>query len=578
MTKHTIRKRTCVTLLGIVSVWICMGSGAVAYVELPYTLGRVILESTSISVLKIEKVDKERNLILFRKVQDLKGSLAGETIKHNIGRGGFHEREWKAIMDWAEPGKTAVFFNNGGASETCIANYWYQAYNGGEWWNMSHGEPYMLRSYAGSPEKLASIVQSVIAGQEVVVPCMLDGDKNALQLRTARIQRLKASLRIQDYNVARDFVGWGGDDFRAIEGMPAFTHVAGVASVGPDVRGVAIADADGDGKPEFCFYGMGRLAFLKMDGSSLSELSLPLSGGARSVDWADYNADGKPDLLVAALQGPVLLTNQGTAFKDDSDLLPKQAYYNATAATWLDFDGDRRPDILFSNGFLGLRLYRNTGTGFEDITTAAKLGPEGIGGRVRGGQFAVADVNGDGRADFVSTAGTGILAFSSAQGFVEARPGTISLQTASVRPVFADFNGDGRPDLFVPQEGQSRLYFSQAGSLVDATAQSGALAQVTGNAVSAAAVDFDLDGKVDLFVGYLRGTNRFFRNTGTGKFEDATESLGLSQQIFNTQGVAVSDINKDGALDVLLNNEGQESIVLLGRPRVKTIGPVSFNR
>ena len=85
---------------------------AEAYVELPYTLGRVILESTSISVLRVEKVDKEKNLILFRKVQDLKGTLAGETTKHNIGRGGFHEREWKAIMDWAEPGKTAVFFNN----------------------------------------------------------------------------------------------------------------------------------------------------------------------------------------------------------------------------------------------------------------------------------------------------------------------------------------------------------------------------------------------------------------------------------------------------------------------------------
>ncbi|MBC8114628.1 MAG: hypothetical protein H7062_09645, partial [Candidatus Saccharimonas sp.] len=41
---------------------------AEAYVELPYTLGRVILESTSISVLRIEKVDKEKNLILFRKV------------------------------------------------------------------------------------------------------------------------------------------------------------------------------------------------------------------------------------------------------------------------------------------------------------------------------------------------------------------------------------------------------------------------------------------------------------------------------------------------------------------------------
>ena len=51
----------------------------------------------------------------------------------------------------------------------------------------------------------------MLAGKEVVVPCMVDGDKNALQLRTAKIQRLKASLKIMDYDQKRDFAGWGGD-------------------------------------------------------------------------------------------------------------------------------------------------------------------------------------------------------------------------------------------------------------------------------------------------------------------------------------------------------------------------------
>ena len=73
-------------------------------------------------------------------------------------------------MDWAEPGKTAVFFHNGGASETCIGNWWYQAYGGGEWWNHSHGEPFLLRSFAGQPEKLAAHRRSMLAGQEVLPP------------------------------------------------------------------------------------------------------------------------------------------------------------------------------------------------------------------------------------------------------------------------------------------------------------------------------------------------------------------------------------------------------------------------
>lgn len=566
------RRAIWALVLGIV---FCSVRSALAYIEQAYTLGRVVQEATSISVLRVEKVDKEKNLILFRKVQDLKGTLPGEIAKHNIARAGFHEREWKTIMEWAEPGKTAVFFNNGGASETCIGNYWYQAYAGGEWWNMSHGEPYLLRSYAGSADKLIGIVQSMLANQEVVVPCLVDGDKMTLQLRTAKIQRLKASLKLQDYNPQRDFAGWGGDDFRSIAGMPGFTHVAGVTSVGPEAQGVAVADVDGNGKPDFCFYGQGRVTLLKMDGPALSELPLPHTGGARAADWADFNADGKPDLLLATSTGPKLLTNQGAAFKDDTAALPKEPYYNVTAAAWLDYDGDKRPDVLLANGFLGLRLYRNTGAGFEDTTLAAKLGPDGVGGQHKGDHLVVADWNGDSRSDFLYSAGTGLLAFSTAQGFVETKDPAIQFQAGKVRPVFADLDGDGQLDLFVPQSGTCKVFAYRAGRFADITAQCGAVAQPIGNAVSAAAVDFNKDGRVDLVVGCLKGSNRYFRNGGGGKFVDATDEVGLSQQIYNTRGLAVSDINTDGALDLLLNNEGQESTVLLGRLVPTAVGQVS---
>ena len=78
--------RTRLLGLGIVIGCLWMARPALAYVEIAYTLGRVVLESTSISVLRVEKVDKERNLILFRKVQDLKGALAGETADRKSTR------------------------------------------------------------------------------------------------------------------------------------------------------------------------------------------------------------------------------------------------------------------------------------------------------------------------------------------------------------------------------------------------------------------------------------------------------------------------------------------------------------
>jgi hypothetical protein len=185
--------------------------GARAYVEAPYSLGRVCQESTHIVFVEVVKVNKDKNLIIYKKLEDLKGKHPKDEIKHNIGQRGFHAREWQNVMAWAEAGKKAVFFHNGGASETCTGTYWYQCYPEGEWWGMSHAEPFMLRTYCGDAEKLAAAVKQMLAGKEVVVPSMVDGDKNNLHLRKAKLQRLKASLKLQDYNAKRDFVAWGGD-------------------------------------------------------------------------------------------------------------------------------------------------------------------------------------------------------------------------------------------------------------------------------------------------------------------------------------------------------------------------------
>src|SRR4051812_44745248 len=99
-------------------------STARAYVEAPMSIGAVVAQSTNVVLVRVEKVDKERNLIIYKKVADIKGKHPTDVIKHNIGKGGFHPREWQNIMQWAEVGKMAVFFHNGGASETCIQNYW----------------------------------------------------------------------------------------------------------------------------------------------------------------------------------------------------------------------------------------------------------------------------------------------------------------------------------------------------------------------------------------------------------------------------------------------------------------------
>ena len=60
----------------------------------------------------------------------------------------------------------------------------------------------------------------------------------------------------------------------------------------------------------------------------------------------------------------------------------------------------------------------------------------------------------------------------------------------------------------------------------------------------------DNDGRVDLVLGCLRSTNRYLRNTGE-RFEDASEKIGLNQRIYNTQAVALVDLNGDGVVNAI---------------------------
>src|SRR5437868_8890779 len=158
---------------------------------------------------------------------------------------------------------------------------------------------------------------------------MADGNRDDLHLRRARVQRLRASLKLGDYNPKRDFVGWGGEDFRRLGGMPGFTHLATLPRVDPDAQTAAGLDIDGDGKADLCLAGGGRVALLQNAGESLNEVALPAAAvGCRAAVWADYNGDGKPDLLLATAEGPKLFTNLGGSFRDDSHLLPHEPGYN----------------------------------------------------------------------------------------------------------------------------------------------------------------------------------------------------------------------------------------------------------
>ncbi|HEX3148845.1 MAG TPA: VCBS repeat-containing protein [Gemmataceae bacterium] len=547
------------------AVLLAAASPTWAYIEAPMTLADVINQSTQITILRVTRVDKSKSLIVYEKVEDIKGKFTTASARH-VCTGQLREGETKTVLDWAEPGKTAIFFAKDGACETCIDNYWYQIYKqGDDLYGMSHGEPFLLRSYAGKADRLPPIVRGIMEGREVICPVMED-NKDLLHKRAARIMRTKASMKLMNFDHKRDFLGWGGEDIRRIPGGTGFSHIGPLSRIDAEARHVSAVDFDGDGKLDVCVVSTSAVRLFQNQGESYSEVTLPgFKGGARSAAWGDFNGDGKPDLLLATGDGVKLFTNLGGGlFRDDSARLPRDAA-GATAAVWIDADSDGKPDVLVATAFNGLRLFRNNAGKFDDVSTAWGLGPNGIGGDARGEALAVADVNGDRKPDFLYGAGTGMLFVNTGQRFELKSDSGIAFDPTRCGPTFVDFNGDGRVDLFVPQNGKAKLFKNDGmGRFTDVTDKCGDLGKPIFGATSAAWGDFNNDGHLDVVIGCLRGPNRYFQNNGDGTFTDRSAEFGLTARVFNSQAVALADLNGDGKLDLLMANEGQDSAILFG--------------
>ena len=369
----------------------------------------------------------------------------------------------------------------------------------------------------------------------------------------------------------------------ALAQTPTFAPAA-TFSTGGFPTGIAVADVNGDGKPDLLTTnsGDGTVGVLLGTGTGTFQAVTTYSSGGTTpngIAVADVNGDSKPDLLVANLNGGtvgvLLNTGTGTFQAVTTYSSGSNNPFNIAVA---DFNGDGKPDLLTtnsSNGTIGVLL--GTGTGaFQAVTTFSTGGSTPYG-------LAVTDVNGDGKLDLLVAnsgsnnvgvlLGTGTGAFQAAATY-----GTGGTAPRSL--VVADVNGDGKPDLLAANASTASstvgvLLGTGTGTFQAATTFGTGGSRPYGLAVA----DVNGDGKPDLLTANLGGNNAGeLLGTGTGAFQAAT-TFGTGGS--NPYNIAAADVNGDGKPDLLVTNFLDDNVgVLLNTtsyalPTLTSLSPTS---
>ena len=142
-------------------------------------------------------------------------------------------------------------------------------------------------------------------------------------------------------------------------------------------------------------------------------------------------------------------------------------------------------------------------------------------------------------------------------GTTGAANGPARLPGPSTGACFLDYDGDGKPDLFLVSgaaDGTSKLLHNVGGGHFADVTQAAGLA-LSGSGMGCAAGDFDNDGHTDLAVCLSDGVhllrNKSDGKSGDAKFEDVTQAVGIRREK-GCVGVTFVDFDHDGDLDLYI--------------------------
>ena len=338
------------------------------------------------------------------------------------------------------------------------------------------------------------------------------------------------------------------------------------------------------------------LEFQPVNGASaLKHIVETMGSGALFFDfdddgWVDvFLVDGGSvsEPAVAARARHRLYRNKANGrFEDVTGASGIEHHEYGMGACAADYDNDGRVD-LYLTSYGPDQLYHNDGNGkFTDVTRRADVGSE-----LLGASCAFADIDNDGDVDlfvanYVDPDSSKVCGDARARAYC--RPdvysgvpsamyrnngdGTFTDTTKAagldrtdgkaLGVVFADYDHDGRVDLFVANDlTRNFLYHNEAkGTFKEVGLPAGVALASDGRVRAGMGTDFgdyDGDGLPDLVVtNFESETHSLFRNLGKGLFADATFESGVGPLTlpFLGFGVAFFDYDNDADLDLAIAN------------------------
>ena len=551
-----------------VAILLLMCGAASGFIARIFPLKEILDASTNVLVGRIETVDGGKKTAVALIDRAVKGKQEFKRVRMNLGVA--PKAHVQYLLARLKPGGPCIVFykREGKNLASCVhaGDTWFQLFATEEgsrdrlWWRMSHLEVYLGRTYDGSTPNLVKLVDDVLAGRVKPPPPDPKVPKLDPEKALAAAARTRPSPRPPSPQSPKPqpkpapptprapvdgleaLDGWTVDDSWSRPGKLTVRSAKGrgkvmeVACEGEAGRKLAVAilhhmDVSKATRME-----------LHVANNSRAPLKVSVAFGA-APDWRMHEA---PAATVSPSSDPRALS-----FRLD------RAHFKSESSGWKHtqkFPNEGRFDKMMvivdglpGKGNVAFDSLRFSHGGFRPAGVFAHGG-----GEVRG--IAWTDVNGDERVDAcVSVQKGNLLLVNQGDGSFREQSADFGLKVGSRAASWADYNGDGHPDLLTHN---FRLFTNVGGRLRD---DSKLIRAPKGrNPEGAGWIDYNGDGRPDVLITNGEHGIRLYENTGKPPawFRDVSDKAGLGPKgigVGNGDFVAFADLNTDGYTDFFYN-------------------------